>query len=138
MKKIISHLAWYPVLLVVGCAASESTFQPSKVIPGVENRVSVSADVNGNSRVKFKVKHLAPPNTLLPPRTFYVVWSQNAEGRSVPLGRLWVGPNREGSFEATLPFIEFRLLVTAETELVPAQPAEPFVLSTELLKPEQQ
>jgi len=125
------------IAMLTGCATTESAFQPSSVMPGVETKIGVSADANGNSRVQFKVKHLAPPNSLVPPKSFYVVWSQNAEGRSVPLGRLWIGTNRDGSLEATLPFIEFRLIVTAETQLVPEKPSEPFVLITEILKPEQ-
>ncbi len=136
-KNIVVICASLGIAVLTGCATTESAFQPSSVMPGVETRIGVSADANGNSRVQFKVKHLAPPNSLVPPKSFYVVWSQNSEGRSVPLGRLWVGTNRDGSFEATLPFIEFRLIVTAETQLVPEKPSEPFVLITEILKPEQ-
>jgi hypothetical protein len=141
VKEIVFVCAFLAPAMLAGCATTESAFQPSAVMPGVmpgvETKIGINADANGNSRVQFTVKHLAPPNSLVPPKSFYVVWSQNAEGRSVPLGRLWIGTNRDGSFEATLPFIEFRLIVTAETELVPAKPSEPFVLVTELLKPEQ-
>lgn len=136
MKKIIILFALVSLALTVGCVTTESAFQPSKVMPGVENVIELSADTNGNNRVKFKVKHLAPANSLLPPKAFYVVWAQNMEGRSIPLGRLWISSNRLGSFEATVPFIEFRLVVTAEDEIVPQTPAEPFVLSTEPMKPE--
>jgi hypothetical protein len=137
VKAIVVVCAILAVAMLAGCATTESAFQPSAVMPGVETKIGINADANGNSHVQFKVKHLAPPNSLVPPKSFYVVWSQNAEGRSVPLGRLWIGANRDGSFEATLPFIEFRLILTAETELVPEKPSEPFVLVTELLKPEQ-
>jgi hypothetical protein len=137
VKEIVFVCAFLALAMLAACATIESAFQPSAVMPGVETKIGISADANGNSRVQFTVKHLAPPNSLVPPKSFYVVWSQNAEGRSVPLGRLWIGTNRDGAFEATLPFIEFRLIVTAETELVPAKPSEPFVLVTELLKPEQ-
>ena len=135
MKSIRNVLALCWLALCAGCATTESAFQPSSVMPGVENEISLSADNNGNNRVKFKVKHLAPANTLVPPKSFYVVWAQNAEGRAVPLGRLWIGATRDGSFEGTVPFIEFRLIVTAEDDIVPLTPAEPFVLSSELMKP---
>lgn len=135
MKSIIALFALFFLALTVGCVTTESAFQPSPVMPGVENLIEMSADANGNNRVKFKVNHLAPPDTLVPPKSFYVVWAQSAEGRSVPLGRLWIGSTRIGAFEATVPFIEFRLIVTAENDLVPEMPAEPIVLSTELLKP---
>ena len=137
MKSIITVSALFMLALIVGCVTTESAFQPSGVMPGVENQITLSADTNGNNRVKFKVKHLAPANTLVPPKSLYVVWAQSADGRSVPLGRLWIGSNRDGAFEATVPFIEFRLIVTAEDEIVPQTPAEPFVLSSELMKPEQ-
>lgn len=135
MKNIANVLALGWLALCAGCATTESSFQPSTVMPGVENEISLSADNNGNNRVKFKVKHLAPANTLVPPKSFYVVWAQNAEGRAVPLGRLWIGATREGSFEGTVPFLEFRLIVTAEDDVVPVTPNEPFVLSSELMKP---
>lgn len=137
MKSIIAVFALLLLALTVGCVTTESAFQPSEVMPGVENLIGMSADANGNNRVKFKVKHLAPANTLVPPKSFYVVWAQSTEGRSIPLGRLWIGTTRDGAFEATVPFIEFRLIVTAEDEIVPQTPAEPFVLSSELMKPEQ-
>jgi hypothetical protein len=137
VKNIIIVFALVLVALSAGCAITESAFQPSKVMPGVENVIELSADANGNNRVKFKVKHLAPANTLLPPKAFYVVWAQSMEGRSIPLGRLWIGSTRIGTFEATVPFIEFRLVVTAEDEIVPQTPTEPFVLTTEPMKPEQ-
>ena len=136
MKSIATVFASCLLALTVGCVTTKSAFPPSKVMPGVENLIELSADVNGNNRVKFNVKHLAPANTLVPAKAFYVVWAQSTEGRSIPLGRLWIGTNRDGAFEATVPFIEFRLIVTAEDEIVPLKPAEPFVLSSELLKPE--
>ncbi|MEO8165936.1 MAG: hypothetical protein ABI619_11135 [Betaproteobacteria bacterium] len=135
MKNIVNVLAMCVLVLGAGCKTLETAFPPSSVMPGVENQISMSADKNGNNRVNFKVKHLAPANTLVPPKSTYVVWAQNAEGRAVPLGRLWIGPTREGSFEATVPFIEFRLIVTAEDDIVPMTPSEPFVLSSELMKP---
>lgn len=121
--------------LVAACAGPQIPFRESKVVPGVEAAAVVTADANGNSRVKFSVKHLAPANRLVPPKTFYVVWAQNAAGRAVPLGRLWIGEDREGSFQSTVPFIEFRVIITAEDQLVPEKPSEPIVLSTGLLKP---
>ena len=122
--------------LLAACAGPEIPFRESNIVPGVEAKAVVGADVNGNSRVKFKVKYLAPANRLVPPKTFYVVWAQNADGRAVPLGRLWIGDGREGSFESTVPFIEFRVIITAENDLIPEKPSEPIVLTTELLKPE--
>ena len=135
MKNIRSVLALCVLALGAGCQTTESAFQPSPVMPGVENEISLSADNNGNNRVKFKVKHLAPATTLVPAKSFYVVWAQNPEGRAVPLGRLWIGETRAGSFEGTVPFLEFRLIVTAEDDIVPMNPAEPFVLASELMKP---
>ena len=105
-------------------------------MPGVENVIELNADANGNNRVKFSVKYLPPSNTLVPAKAFYVVWAQSPEGRSIPLGRLWIGSTRIGNFEATVPFLEFRLIVSGEDDIVPQSPAEPFVLYSELLKPE--
>lgn len=138
MKSIAAVFALFLLAFTVGCATTKSAFPPSPVMPGVQNVIELNADANGNNRVKFSVKHLPPANTLVPAKTFYVVWAQGPEGRSIPLGRLWIGSTRTGSFVATVPFIEFRLIVTAEDDTVPQTPAEPFVLFSDLLKVEPQ
>ncbi len=135
MKSIATVIALIALALAAGCATStKSAFPPSPVMPGVANSIELSADVNGNNRVKFTVNHLAPPNTLVPAKAFYVVWARSADGRSIPLGRLWIGDTRSGSFAATVPFLEFQLIVTAEDDVVPEKPNEPFVLASDLLK----
>lgn len=136
MKSIAAVFALFLLALTAGCMTTKSAFPPSPIMPGVENVIKMGADANGNNRVQFSVKYLPPANTLVPPKAFYVVWAQGPEGRSIPLGRLWIGDTRSGSFEATVPFLEFRLIVTAEDEVVPQKPAEPYVLISDLLKPE--
>lgn len=137
MKSITAIFALSLLAMTVGCASTtKSAFSPSPIMPGVENAIEFNPDVNGNNRVKFNVKYLPPANTLVPAKTFYVVWAQSPEGRTIPLGRLWIGGTRTGAFEATVPFLEFRLVVTAEDDTVPQSPAEPFILSSELLKAE--
>ena len=122
--------------LLAACAVKEIPFPASEVVPGVEAKAVVGSDRNGNSTVKFKVTQLVPANRLMPPQTFYVVWAQGTDGRTVPLGRLWIGEDRQGAFQSTVPFIEFRTLVTAENDIVPEKPTGPIVLSSDVLKPE--
>lgn len=136
MKSTTAVFGLFLLALTAGCVTTKSAFPPSAVMPGVETVIELSADANGNNRVQFSVKHLPPANTLVPAKTVYVVWAQSPEGRAIPLGRLWIGSTRSGSFEATVPFLEFRLVVTAEDDIVPMTPAEPFALTSELLKPE--
>ena len=136
MKITAAVFALSLLALTVGCASTKSAFPPSPIMPGVENVIELNPDVNGNNRVKLSVKYMPPADTLVPARKFYVVWAQSPEGRTIPLGRLWVGSTRTGSFEATVPFLEFRLVVTAEDDVVPQSPAEPFLLSSDLLKAE--
>jgi hypothetical protein len=129
------NLLLLAALALLAACAPKIPFLKSDVVPGVDAAVDVKADNNGNSLVKLQAKFLPPANRLVPPKVFYMVWAQHPEGRVVPLGRLWIGEQRQGSFAATVPFLEFRILISAEKEVVPEHPSEPIVLSTDLLRP---
>lgn len=120
--------------LFVGCGAAKVEFLGSQVVPAAKATAKVAADDNGNGIVSLKLEHLAPSNRLSPPKATYVVWAQTAEGRALPLGRLVIGEKREGSFQGTTPFQEFRVMITAEDVYAPERPSEPAVLSTEFLR----
>ncbi|WP_143301607.1 hypothetical protein [Candidatus Entotheonella palauensis] len=77
---------------------------------------------------------MAPPQSLVPPRTLYVVWAEAPTGRTINLGRLLVNKNRSAKFEGVTPLEKFRLLITAEDLADVEEPSQQVVLSTDMLR----
>jgi hypothetical protein len=114
-RRWITTWAAAGVLWLGGGCASTSTLQNSGRIPAAQAEVKVKGEDNGNSRVRLQVKHLAPPSAVRPDAQSYVVWIEPA-GTSRPqnLGALQVDDDREAKLDATTPYHEFNLFVTAE------------------------
>ncbi len=126
----IGALAW---LLSVGCA-HKVAFDPEPMTPAAEATARVTRDTNENTKLQLRVKHLALPQRLSPPKALYVVWAQTLQGRTMNLGRLMVKSNRTGTFTGVLPLKEFRLLITAEDVADVITPSEKVVLSTRVIR----
>jgi hypothetical protein len=90
--------------------------------------VEVDHDSNGNTRVRMKVEFLAPPNSLTPPASVYVVWLREQGAPPVPWGQMKVEKNRKASFESVTPAKNFDLFVTAEQDATIKAPTGPEVL----------
>src|SRR4051812_26268756 len=83
---------------LTGCAAKESVaMSASNKVPAATGQIDVHSDRAGNTRVDVKVKHLAPPENVVPKATSYVVWVKSLEGNRPPenVGALRVNDNRE-------------------------------------------
>ena len=117
--------------------ASNFPFQPSTASPAAAGTVHAEIDANGNSWVELELQHLALPGTLTPPRSTYVVWAESQFGRQVLLGRILVGKDRSASWEGTVPFEKFRMMLTAEDIAWPERPREPYVVQTDYVEADQ-
>ena len=116
-----------------GCAQTV-VFRGSQEAPAALGEATISTDDNGNAVVNVEVKHLAPPENLLPPKQMYVVWAQTPNGRFVNLGQMTVGENRVGQFNGVTALKEFRLVVTAEDIPATITPSKQEILTTEAFK----
>jgi hypothetical protein len=121
------------LLLSVGCA-QKVAFYPEQVTPAAEATARVTRDANDNTKLQLRVKHLALPQRLSPPKALYVVWAQTPQGRTMNLGRLIVKSNRTGAFTGVMPLDEFRLLITAEDVADAIAPSAKVVLSTRVIR----
>jgi hypothetical protein len=118
---------------LVACA-TKIPFQPSNASPAAAGTVQAELDANGNSWVELELLHLALPGTLTPARATYVVWAESQFGRQVLLGRIKVESDRSASWEGTVPFEKFRMLLTAEDIAWPERPREPYVVQTDFVE----
>ena len=114
--------------------ASNIPFQPSTASPAAAGDVHAKIDDNGNSWVELELEHLALPGTLTPPRATYVVWAESQFGRQVLLGQIKVVEDRSASWEGTVPFDKFRMILTAEDIAWPERPREPYVVQTDYVE----
>jgi hypothetical protein len=76
-------------------------------------------------------EHLAPPQRLVPPRSFYLLWAESPQGKLIHLGQVVVGKNLDGRFKGSTVLKEFRLVLSAEDTPTPAAPSQPHVMTTE-------
>ena len=118
---------------LIGCATN-IPFKPSSASPAAAGNVHAKIDDNGNAWVELELEHLALPGTLTPPRSTYVVWAESQFGRQVLLGRIKVEDDRSASWEGTVPFEKFRMILTAEDIAWPERPREPYVVQTDYVE----
>jgi hypothetical protein len=121
-------------LMAAGCATTTVPFRHAPALPAATGEMEVRPEPNGNAHVKLRIEHLANPSRLTPPRARYMLWAQHPEGKSALLGRLALNEQLVASWQGTVPFDSFRLLITAEDLAAPLEPGTPEVLVTEFVQ----
>jgi hypothetical protein len=101
---------------------------PASNQPAAQGVATLKHDKNGNLTVDLKVKHLAQPQSLTPPKSTYLVWIQPTNAEVHKLGELRVNDKLEGEFKAPVPIPNFQILVTAEDGPTVTQPSGSEVL----------
>jgi hypothetical protein len=116
------------LLLATAAWSREDKLTNTGLDPSAQGTVVTSTDRNGNTEVEVKVKHLARPQKLVPPRQAYLVWVQPRGEQPELLGALKVNDGLEGSLKATTTRKDFDILVTAEDTMNPQVPSSNAVL----------
>ena len=100
--------------LLVGCA-SQTPMVRSELVPAAQAKLEVKERDGGNTAVKLKVEHLAPPERIDGNAQAYVVWVKPLEVQSeaqnvgaLPLDR----EKLKGSLETVTPHESFEIFVT--------------------------
>jgi hypothetical protein len=97
--------------------------------PAAVGELDVDEDDSQNLRLDLAVSHLPPPERLDANLSTYVVWLRpSGEERYINLGALQINEDREAQLQATTPFRNFDLFVTAEESARTEQPSEVVVL----------
>lgn len=113
MRNILLTVAISAAIGLTGCA-KEVRLPTSADLPAAMGEAKVSKDNNGNTRVKLKVEHFAPPQRLQPPKSIYVVWVETPNHEMYNLGQLKIDDDLKGKIEGITPFKVFQLVITAE------------------------
>ena len=116
------------VLLATAAWSREDKLKNTGMDPSAQGTIVTSTDRNGNTQVEVKVKHLAKPQKLVPPRQAYLVWVQPKGAQPELLGALRVNDDLEGSLKATTTQKDFEVLVTAEDTMNPQVPSSNVLL----------
>jgi hypothetical protein len=113
----------------MACGGKKVEMTPASTQPAASGVAHLDHDKNGNLNVDLRVKHLAHPQNLSPPKSTYIVWIQPKDSSSPQkLGELRVNDNLEGQFKAPVPVSNFQIFVTAEDGPTVSQPSGPEVL----------
>jgi hypothetical protein len=112
----------------IACGGRNVHMTPASTQPAAQGIATLKHDKNGNLTVDLKVKHLAHPQNLTPPKSTYLVWIQPSNGEVHKLGELRVNDKLEGEFKAPVATSNFQILVTAEDGPTVTQPSGAEVL----------
>jgi hypothetical protein len=126
MKYLIVTLALLGLSL--GCGKKQVNLNPSASVPAATATAKLTKDSNGNTIVDLRVKNLAKPENLTPPKSVYIVWIAPRGGAPVKQGELQVNNKLDAHFSTPTTLRTFDIFVTAENDANVTQPSGPEVL----------
>jgi hypothetical protein len=106
-------------------------------VPAASGEVLTRKWEGHERQVQIKIKHLAPANQVVTGTTGYVVWFQSVE-QSAPaqnMGALSLNQDLEGTLTATTSFVDFNVLVTAESSAAATQPSSNEIMRAQVRGP---
>jgi hypothetical protein len=105
---------------------------PGKMVPAATGTVNVSRDKNnGNVKLDLKVKNLALPASLTPPKNDYIVWIEPKDqnnGQPMKIGALGLDSKLQGELKTETAAKNFNIIVTAEQNEAVTKPSSDVVL----------
>lgn len=110
------RLALLVLSLTVSLLAKKFPLTAAAIVPSASGEVNTSTDHNGNTKLVMKVKHLAKPGRLTPPKTAYVIWIKAPDADATNEGQLTVNDKLDATFTSVTPLRNFELIVTAEDD----------------------
>lgn len=126
-KNIFLVTSIVATLFMAGCATNEKIVG-TQAAPGAEGKITAGKVAGDNTELKVEVEHLAKPDRVLAGATNYIVWVQ-PEGTSTVqnVGVLNVDDDLEGEYQTTVPYKDFRVMVTPEIQGNASYPTGPIV-----------
>jgi hypothetical protein len=113
MKRIHVYLLSFLTLLITSCATT-GKFPVSEVIPAADIDLKVKEDKNENFKISINAKHIASPDRLTPPASYYVVWVDTYDGYK-NVGQLRSKNAKKAELQTLSPFQFHEILITAES-----------------------
>lgn len=123
------------VLLFSGCGTSKQSMGASNLTPAAQGMVVTKSGDNENTNMTVNVKHLAPANRVYAGATNYIVWVL-PEGSSSPqnVGALQVDENLNGTHSTTIPYKNFKVIVTPEMSTMSQNPTGPTIFEQRVIR----
>lgn len=122
------------VITTAACASKPAPTYPfvgSSAVPAAEGQAVVTAGPNGNSQLLVTVRHLAPPERVVPGSTAYVVWvAPLGDGAPQNVGVLKLDAALEGKLATVTPLQAFRLTIGVEADPQAQIPTGSALIST--------
>jgi hypothetical protein len=135
VRRILVRNSWSTAVLAVtlamsGCAMlgiggkEGIRLSTSSTLPAVEGRAKFTVTINDNTSIELTVKHLAHPERLTPPASYYVVWTRaTKDAPAQSIGALVVDKNLNGKLVTETSLHSFELFITAETSSQVQEPS---------------
>ena len=135
IHSIISATILLFIIFTLNSCARKLTFDVSPVVPAAEGTVKIKKSKNGNYLVNVKIKNLAEPKRLSPPREVYVVWMQSDRNAPKNLGMIktssgLLSSTMKGEMDATAITKPTGIFITAEDDGNTRYPGSQVVLRT--------
>lgn len=102
------------LVFATACGKKHVNLNPASSVPAASATAVLTSDSNGNTIIDLKVKNLAKPENLTPPKSVYVVWIQPRGGAPIKQGQLQVNNKLQGEFKSPTTYKTFDVFVTAE------------------------
>ena len=123
------------VLLLSGtiattCVAKTMPLAGSSQIPAAEGKAKLHKTKNGNVEIKLTIKHLAPPERIVPGANVFMVWVRGLapDAQAQNLGALRVDKNLNAKMTAITALPSFDLFITCEPSQTVTVPGSPELL----------
>jgi hypothetical protein len=117
--------------IIVGtCTAETMTLGPSPQIPAAEGKAHLSKTKNGDVEIKLTIKHLAPPERIVPGANVFMVWVRGLarDAQAQNLGALRVDKELNAKMTAITALTSFDLFITCEPSQTVTVPGTPELL----------
>lgn len=133
--KLFAAIVSIAMIALFTSCSQKLVFQKSEAVPAAEGKVKVKKDDNNNYSISIKVRNLATPDRLTPPRKYYIVWMETRREGLQNLGQIKTSSGLftsglKASFTTSSPVKPQRVFITAEDQLNASYPGSQLVLTT--------
>jgi hypothetical protein len=112
------------------CPAATMALTSSPQIPAAEGKARLHKTKNGNIEIKIAIKHLAPPERIVPGANVFMVWVRGLapDAQAQNLGALRVDKKLNAKMTAITALPSFDLFITCEPSQAVTTPGSPELL----------
>jgi len=112
--KTIKNIVFVALILILSSCSTVIKFPVSTIAPAAEGKAIIKTDKNKNYVIDLKVKYLANPGRLNPPRQNYIVWISTEKERAINIGMLVSDKKNNASLRGVTSSKPVQIFITAE------------------------